>query len=260
MGHYVALLDAALEEAVVTTLAQAEGASLALMYSAGVDSALLAKLCQDAGHAPLLLAVGTDRSKDREFVDRSRSHLDLPIQFIAVGEDNIAEAFPTVRNLLLEAEIAPDRMHLSLGVGTYLACQVVSRRGIELLLSGQGADALFAGFHKYQRVPLEELPAVLERDVQNALRNDFARDQAIAASFSIEFAAPFLTPSVVELALSIPADLKLGPRGNKLVLREVARQRGLPEFIAGRPKKAMQYSTGIEKVVKRLMNFDLLFG
>ena len=252
MTRYVAMLDTLLDEAVAATLVHAEGARPALLYSAGVDSAMLAKVCQDASYTPLLLSLGTDRSKDREFVERSRPHLDLPIQFITVSEDDIAEAVPAVRDLLHKAQIPPNLMHLSLGVGTYLACQVARQDGIGLLLSAQGADALFAGFHKYRSVPLDELPAVLERDAQNAMRTDFVRDRAIAATFSIEFAAPFLAPSVVELALSIPVELKLGPEGNKLILRELALQRGLPEFLARRPKKAMQYSTGIQRVVRRL--------
>lgn len=252
MERYVQLLDDALQQAVTRVLAPIEGTDTALLYSAGVDSALVAKFCQDMGYAPLLLCVGTDRSKDREFVKRSRSYLDLPLQFVTVDADDIAEALPAVRELLSEAEVTSDKMHLSLGVGTYLACRVAFQRGIGLLLSGQGADALFAGFQKYQRVPLENLPAVLERDARNAMRRDFARDGTIAATFAIEFAAPFLDPRVVELALSIPPELKLGPDENKLILRKLARRRGLPEFIAGRPKKAMQYSTGIERIVKRL--------
>ncbi|RME46582.1 MAG: asparagine synthase [Chloroflexi bacterium] len=252
MERYVTLLDAALEEAVVAALTQAAGARPALMYSAGVDSAVLARVCQDAGYTPLLIAVGTTRSKDREFVERSRPYLALPVRFIEIAEADIAAALPAVRDLLQEAGVTPDKMHLSLGVGTYLACQVASRQGIGLLLSAQGADSLFAGFYKHRSVPPDELPAVLERDVQNALRNDFARDRAIAASFGMRFAAPFLAPAVVGLALSIPVDLKLGPAGNKLILRALARRRGLPEFIAQRPKKAMQYSTGIQKIVERL--------
>lgn len=252
MQGYVAQLNRVLEEAVTGVLEHAQGAGSGVLYSAGVDSAVVAKLCQDAGHTPLLLCVGTERSKDRAFVERSQAHLDLPLRFVTVSEADVAEALPAVRDLLLGTDITPDKMHLSLGVGTYLACQVASQAGIGLLLSGQGADALFAGFHKYKRVPLEELPAVLERDARNAGRRDFVRDQAIAATFSIAYAAPFLAPSVVELALAIPPELKLGPAGNKLVLRELARRRGLPEFIAQRPKKAMQYSTGIEKVVTRL--------
>lgn len=253
MGPYVRELDTVLEEVVRAVLAEAGGIRSGLLYSAGVDSALLAKVCQDLGEAPLLLALGTHRSKDRAFVERSRPHLNLPVRFITVEAEDIARALPAVQSLLLAVEITPDLMHLSLGVGMYLACQVACQEGIGLLMSAQGADALFAGFYKYRNVPLKQLSAVLEQDVQKAMRTDFRRDQAIAASFSLKFAAPFLTPRLVNLALSIPAELKLGPAGNKLILRELARQRGLPEFIAQRPKKAMQYSTGIQRVVERLV-------
>lgn len=252
MEQYLVRLDAALKEAVASAVSEGDRSHLGVLYSAGLDSALIAKFCQDLGYTPLLLAVGTDRSKDRPFIERSRPHFDLPIRFVTVAENQIDDALPAVEDCLLAAGITPDIMHRSLGVGTYLACQAAGETGIGLLLSGQGADALFAGFQKYQRVPLDELPAILARDVQSAAARDFARDQTIAAAFGIEFAAPFLAPDVVDVALAIPPELKLGPDGRKLILRELARRRGLPDFIAQRPKKAMQYSTGIERVVRRL--------
>jgi asparagine synthase (glutamine-hydrolysing) len=252
MEHDMARLDTVLQHAVWAALDH--GCHPAVLYSAGLDSALIARICQELGHTPLLLALGTSGSRDREFVERSTPYLGLPTEFITVDEHDIARALPAVDELLRAAGVPVDIMHRSLGVGMYLACEDAGRRGIGLLLSGQGADALFAGFQKYQRVPLDELPAVLERDVENAVRRDFVRDRAIARSFSVEFAAPFLDPGVVEVALSVPPELKLGPAGNKLVLRGLAEKRGLPDFIAQRPKKAMQYSTGIEKAVKSLVD------
>lgn len=257
IATYAILVGTALEGATVASLAQIGDEDLALLYSAGLDSALLAKICQDVGHRPLLLSLGTQQSKDRRFVERSRSHLELPIEFVTVDTDDIAQAMPVTRDLLREAGVFSDftklnRIHLAIGVGTYLACQAARQRGIRHLLSAHGADALFAGFDRYHRVPAEELAATLERDVRTAIRTGVARDQAVTDAFSIQLVTPFLEPSVVELGLRIPIEHKLGPEANKLVLRDLAQQRGLPDFIARRPKKSMQYSTGVWRIMRDL--------
>jgi asparagine synthase (glutamine-hydrolysing) len=47
--------------------------------------------------------------------------------------------------------------------------------------------------------------------------------------------------------------LKIKNGVRKYILRELARKRGLPEEICSREKKAIQYSTGINKAVKRIV-------
>ncbi|HDY73876.1 MAG TPA: asparagine synthase, partial [Euryarchaeota archaeon] len=59
--------------------------------------------------------------------------------------------------------------------------------------------------------------------------------------------------SVVELGLQIPVSLKIKSGVRKYVLREVAKNRGLPKSIWSREKKAIQYSTGVDKRVKKII-------
>jgi asparagine synthase (glutamine-hydrolysing) len=256
MEHHAHRLSSVLEGAIVDALSPYRASRLALLYSAGVDSALLAKICQDVGHRPLLLSIGTAESKDRSVVERSRASLDLPVEFVTVGEKQVVDAIQPTYRLLERAGVFTDfetlnLIHLSVGVGGYIACQIANERGITCLISAHGADSLFAGFNRYKRVPGEELQATLAHDVQEAISTGLVRDRSITDAFSIDLVAPFLDPKVIELGLEIPTRLKLGPKGNKLVLREVARLRGLPGFIARRPKKSMQFSTGFWKIVKQ---------
>ncbi|MBN1179385.1 MAG: hypothetical protein JXD18_09250 [Anaerolineae bacterium] len=257
-NEWIARLGAALEVAVDAALAPVEDGRAGLLYSAGLDSALLARLSLDVGRAPLLLSVGTVFSRDRKFVTRAQPYLDLPVAFVTVGEDEIAAALPVTEGLLRAAGILTDfdtlnHVHLSVGVGMLLACRAARERGRDLLLSAHGADALFAGFDRYQRVSLEQLPATLRQDVQASIDVGLARDRAIAGAFGVELAAPFLEPAVVELVHAIPIALKVDTQANKPLLRALARRRGLPEFIVRRPKRSMQFSTGIWKVVKRFL-------
>jgi asparagine synthase (glutamine-hydrolysing) len=66
---------------------------------------------------------------------------------------------------------------------------------------------------------------------------------------------PFATYPISKFATELPIELKLERKENglrKLVLRQVAKNLGLPQFIVEKPKKAIQYSTGVNRILKRL--------
>ena len=55
--------------------------------------------------------------------------------------------------------------------------------------------------------------------------------------------------------MSLPLDCKIEPKvdtSRKLVLRKMAQNIGMPSSITEKPKKAVQYSTGINDAVKRI--------
>ena len=66
---------------------------------------------------------------------------------------------------------------------------------------------------------------------------------------------PFGSFDLAEFALGLPIELKIECKPDtlrKLVLRKMALDAGLPASIADKPKKAVQYSTGISDAVKRI--------
>ncbi|MEM3318119.1 MAG: asparagine synthase C-terminal domain-containing protein, partial [Thermoplasmatales archaeon] len=60
---------------------------------------------------------------------------------------------------------------------------------------------------------------------------------------------PYLDNDLVAIARSIPKELKIYNGERKYILRQVAQDLGLDDRIVWKPKKAMQYSTGIKKLV-----------
>jgi len=81
------------------------------------------------------------------------------------------------------------------------------------------------------------------------------RDFKICNHFNIELRLPFATHSMAKFAINLPLELKIERTNNtlrKLILRRVARDLGLPEPIVDRPKRAIQYTTGINKAIKKI--------
>ena len=80
------------------------------------------------------------------------------------------------------------------------------------------------------------------------------RDDKATMSNSIELRVPFLDRNVIETAVKTPIKYMLHSNEDKIrkhILREVAYEMGVPEYIAFRPKKAAQYGTGIDKIIKK---------
>jgi asparagine synthase (glutamine-hydrolysing) len=78
----------------------------------------------------------------------------------------------------------------------------------------------------------------------------------------VELRVPFLDKDIIDIALDIPAGYKIRDSEDVLrkhILRDVAKDLGVPDYIADRPKKAAQYGTGINKILKKkvLKEFDI---
>src|SRR5207245_10898337 len=84
----------------------------------------------------------------------------------------------------------------------------------------------------------------------------------------LELQCPFADLPLGDYAQSIPISLKLRLAGDgvvrKYVLRRLAASWKLPESVVNRPKKAVQYSSGVQKVLlkeakKRKMQLSDMF-
>jgi asparagine synthase (glutamine-hydrolysing) len=77
------------------------------------------------------------------------------------------------------------------------------------------------------------------------------RDQAIAALHGTYLSMPYMDVRVVRAARAIPAAEKVVGGRRKVPLRQVAERHIPPEF-AWYEKKAMQYGSGVWKVLQKL--------
>ena len=92
-------------------------------------------------------------------------------------------------------------------------------------------------------------------DVARIHESNLERDEKICIHLDVELRLPFAGFDLVEFALGLPVDLKFEQKQDslrKLVLRKVALNLGLPASIVEKPKKAVQYSTGINEAVKKI--------
>jgi len=252
--------ETATQEMIITTLSKSVKKNLrhdcAILFSGGVDSSLITALSDRHVHDISLITVGFPGSNDVKWAPDAAQLLGLENSLILKIID-LADVESTIP-CVMEVLETTDPMTISLGVPLYIACTEAKSRNISQLLTGQGADELFGGYHRYKEIMKKSTDALHEAivtDVSRLPRRDILRDDTVAEAAGIKLAAPFLYPDVVELALSIPSALKVREFGGELVGKYILRRAAenvVPAGIAWREKKAFQYGSGVWAALGKL--------
>ena len=228
---------------------------VAVAFSGGLDSSLIAFLAKHFGVDVHLISVSLENQPEIEHVKKAAEALELPIQIHLFKKRNVKEILPTILWLIEE----PDPIKTSIGIPFYWTAEKAADSGFKVLLAGQGADELFGGYKRYlscySRHGEEELQRTLFNDVIHMYEKNFERDSKICNFHNVELRLPFTFYQMVRFAISLSPRLKIkSPKDNlrKHVLRHAAEKLGLPQFIVNKPKKAVQYATGVNKVLKKL--------
>ncbi len=222
---------------------RSEGAPVSILYSGGVDSGLLAwELRHRRGTR--LFTIGRGSSSDLEAGERSSATIGLPWSGYAVPRDVLE---------LVDARIASETEGVPGVLRSVFVCLAVAieRAPEGELLCGQGADELFLGYAHYAGLDPARAAARADQDLDRLLTADWPRTVRIASLFGRRIHAPWLSPEFVSAARAVSLDERLPGTSPKRYWRSFARRRGLPEEIAGRPKRALQYGTGLDPWIRR---------
>jgi len=217
----------------------------AIAFSGGLDSSLIATMCPEAE----LYSVGMAGSHDI-IQTKKAAHLlgmedKLHLQELTL--DDVVTALPDVIRAIESAQA----QMVSIAMPLFFASKNVHNDGLRVMLSGQGADELFAGYKRYESLGSAELENALLFDLDNIAKNNLERDDAASMANAVELRVPYLDREVVELALRIAPELKIKNGIRKHILR-LAAKKLLPDELAFKEKKAAQYSSGIYSAIEKL--------
>ncbi|MDI9624444.1 MAG: asparagine synthetase B [Methanothermobacter sp.] len=232
---------------------------IGILFSGGVDSTLLTILAEKYTK-PILYTVGSRGSQDLIFAERAAQELGIEPKIIEVTPEMVKDALRPVLAAIEEFNI----MKIGVAMPLYFASKAAHADGIRVIFAGQGADELFGGYHRYLQLYKEgedKLVEAFKADIQNMYHVNLERDDATAMATSTELRVPFLDREIINIAFNIPIDYKIKGSDDSLrkhILRDLALEMGVPAFIARRPKKAAQYGSGIDKILRKsiLPGFD----
>lgn len=243
----VARLGRALTQALERALEGQE--TISLLFSGGLDSSLLAFLAKrwvegSGGRQMELVTIGVPGALDLSQAGEAAGLLGLPWRPTTVQAADVRAAKEEVARLL--GQKFPGRsfggMPLEVQTGLALGLRASSYATV---LCGQGADELFLGYAHF--LPLRE-QALLHRyreDLRRLVEEDLPASHVLAGAAGHQLVAPYLDPAFVERVERVPLELRRPARVPKGLLRVVGHRLGLPGKLADRPKKALQYGSGV---------------
>ncbi len=214
-----------------------------VLFSGGVDSGLLAWELRRAGRVTLF-TVGREGTEDLRRAEQAAPEFGLPWVGRALTDDDLATAAQAVGPA---PGTADDRRR---GIFVALAA-AIDRAPAGRLVCGQGADELFLGYAHFRGLDVRAADDRARDDLQRLLEDDWPRTRAIAERAHRVLGAPFLEAGFVATVRSVPVEERLPGELTKPLLRRWARHRGVPEAVVGRPKRAIQYGTGVDRWLAR---------
>jgi asparagine synthase (glutamine-hydrolysing) len=224
-----------------------------IAFSGGLDSALVALATKNAGLEPELISVGLKGQQELAHAETIAKGLGIRIDIEELSSSEILNALPNVVNIIETI----DPIIVGISVPIYFACQKAREMGLRYIAAGQLSDELFGGYGKFENIALRDGTDSLGREmfqsVVAASVKDFDPGDKLAVANGLELCCPFAYLPLVEYALKLPASLRVNLTNGKVIrkyiLRRLAAHMGLPESVVDRPKKAVQYSSGVQKVL-----------
>ena len=250
-----------------STLKKVKNHEAALLFSGGLDSSILAQIFINSGIDVQLFCSGFKDGKDFKNSVRASKTLGLPLVFEELTDERILTELDKIiyhleSNDTVTAEIASP---------FYFATKAAKEHGFKNIFSGQGADEIFAGYSRYEKILHEsgynDLQNALFYDVTNIWQHNILRDDRISMANTIELKMPYLDDELVKFCMCVPPEYKLkenvGEYEKKYILKTVGKKLNLPNDILNQPKIAVQYGSGASKSFRRIstrlgLNIDLI--
>jgi len=227
--------------------------------SGGVDSSLVAAIAAEEIPHLHTFVVGMkdkngDESDDLKASRIAAKHIGSEHHELVFTEDEYYEALPIVINKLESYDPSLVRC----AIPCYFTCKLAAEH-VTVVLTGEGADELFTGYHYMKHYPMDVLNKEAQRCIGNLHNINLQRADRMGMLFSLELRVPFLDEALIDLAMKIPPELKIresekvGDKIEKWILRMAFQDTDyLPDDILWRYKVQYTQGAGCESLGERL--------
>jgi asparagine synthase (glutamine-hydrolysing) len=224
-----------------------------ILFSGGLDSTIIASLCKLMGKKPGIdftcytagLA-GVQLPPDVEYAEKMAEELGLDLKIKIIDLDEVEEYLKDVVPLVEDSNVPKVGVALTI----YAACIAAREDGIRVMFSGSGADEIFAGYNRHKRST--DISRDCYADVLKIYEKNTYRDDVVSMNNNIELRVPYLDKRFVDYCLKIPPEYKINEEQNKLILRMLAEEIGIPAEVSQRRKQAAQYGSRFDKAIGKL--------
>jgi len=232
--------------------------------SGGIDSSLVAAIAAEEIPHLHTFVVGVvdekgDESDDLKASRIAAKHIGSRHHELVFTEEDYYEALPIVINKLESYDPSLVRC----AVPCYFTCKLAADF-VTVVLTGEGADEIFTGYHYMKHYPMDKLNQEAKRCIGNLHNINLQRADRMGMLFSLELRVPFLDVAMIELAMRIPPEFKIRQSESgddlieKWILRKAFEGTGyLPDDILWRYKVQYTQGAGCESLGEKLAEAEV---
>ena len=219
---------------------------IAISFSGGLDSTVIAAIARKHANVELFTA-GVSGSDDLEYAQRAASELGLPLHTITIDKETALSAYGRIHSML-----PMNFLTLEILVPVFHVAEMAAQKGHKAVLFGSAAEELFVGYERYYQYRDEgrDVDSILREEFKTLPQRDMAWVKKVCRNFGIEARFPLYNRELAETMFSVPLEERMDDRElKKGILREAGKVLGAPSEVLKRRKRAMQYGSGIHKLL-----------
>ena len=214
-----------------------------ISLSGGLDSTILTYFLQKRKPMAISIISKDFEAEDLAYCQMASQEFDLPLTVFNVETEKFLDAIEQTIKIIGNFKDIEIRNNIVM----FLAIKWAKDNHSKGIITGDGADELFAGYNFLLKKTKEEL----EEEIKRIYSIMHFPTQKIAKSLGVPVESPFLDEDLIRFALSIPVDLKVnvkdGKKYGKWILRKTFENK-IPQNIAWREKSPMQDGAGTNKL------------
>ena len=210
-----------------------------IALSGGLDSSILAHLRKDQKPQAMTIITKDFLGTDLTFAQIVAKHTRLNLSLMQVTMEEVLDSINETIKILDNF----NDIEIRNSIVPHLYLSSLKKKGVNSVITGDGADEIFAGYNFLLKKSNDELDDELERIKK--IMHFPSKD--IAKSLNMKVENPFLNENVIKFSDSIPISRKINVKENKKfgkwILRETF-EKDLPKNIIWREKSPMQDGSG----------------
>jgi len=207
-----------------------------MLLSGGVDTGILAFVARPS--TGFTVALKGSPAPDIVYSEKISKLLGIKHKKMEFTMEEAINTLPEVIRILKTFDLA-----LPNDLAIYFALKLARGSGISSVMTGDGADELFAGYSYMAELPPEDL----ERYIRRLSQNWHFSAGYLGRALDVEIKQPFLDEDFVRFALEISPELKVNDGVGKYILRKSFEDL-IPAEIVWRRKEPIEYGSGSTKL------------
>ena len=214
----------------------------AILLSGGLDTSILAFIAKPA--IAFTVALKDSQAPDLIYSEKVSKLLGIEHKKMEFSVEEALNALPEVIRILKTFDLA-----LPNDLSIYFALNLARKNNICSIMTGDGADELFAGYSYMASLP----PKALKKYISHLSKSWHFSANELGEALGIEVKQPFLDKDFVRFALEISPELKVKNGIGKHILRKSFGDL-IPPEIVWRKKEPIEYGSGSSRLRKIIEN------